>query len=372
MEKSLNLADGDRNPVEEDGTSLPAMLAILAKRWKLLMGGSITAFLVGYAGSYLIPPTFTARSLILPPQQSQPGAASALANLGALSGLSAAGLGTKNTGDQYVSLLQSANIQDQLIDQFKLLTEYDTKFRMVARKELSQNVRIALGKKDGLISIEADASSPKLAADLANAHIAELRRLTSQLALTEAQQRRVFFETELTRTRDRLAEAQLALQESGFNPGALKAEPKAAAESYARLQAAVTTAEIRLQSARRMLADDAPEVQQQTAVVSALRGELSKLEASARGEPTDGGYVKRYRDFKYQETLFELFSRQYESARLDESREGGLIQVVDSATPPERKSKPRRAVLALGAMAIGFAGLAVWILSSVLRERRTC
>ncbi|MCY4746799.1 Wzz/FepE/Etk N-terminal domain-containing protein [Pelomonas sp. UHG3] len=371
MENSLSHAGQNRNAEGKNGISLPTMLAIYAKRWKLLIAGSIAAGIVGYAGSYLIPPTFTSRTLFLPPQQSQTGAASALANLGALSGLSAAGLGAKNTGDQYVSLLQSANIQDQLIDQFKLMSEYDTEFRMVARKELSQNVRITLGKKDGLISIEADASSPKLAADLANAHIAELRRLTSQLALTEAQQRRVFFETELKRTRDRLAEAQLALQESGFNPGALKAEPKAAAESYARLRAEVTAAEIRLHSARRMLADNAPEVQQQAAILGALRAQLSKLEASAHGEPTDGGYVKRYRDFKYQETLFELFSRQYESARLDESREGGLIQVVDTATPPERKSKPRRAVFAVGAMAIGFAGLTFWILSGVLRDRRT-
>ena len=49
----------------------------------------------------------------------------------------------------------------------------------------------------------------------------------------------------------------------------------------------------------------------------------------ARGGPD---YVSKYREFKYQETLFELFARQYELARVDESREGALIQVVDSRT----------------------------------------
>ena len=43
-------------------------------------------------------------------------------------------------------------------------------------------------------------------------------------------------------------------------------------------------------------------------------------------------YLTKYREFKYQETLFELFARQYEIARVDESREGALIQVVDPAT----------------------------------------
>ncbi len=170
--------------------------------------------------------------------------------------------------------------------------------------------------------------------------------MTNNLALTEAQQRRVFFEAQLKQTRDRLTQAQQALQASGFNPGALKAEPKAAADSYAKLQAEVTAAEVRLQTMRRSLADTAPEVQQQLAQLDALRAQLGKVEATT---PSDGGpdYISKYRQFKYEETLFDLFSRQYELAKLDESREGSLIQVVDPATPPERKSKPKRAIVAL-------------------------
>jgi len=211
---------------------------------------------------------------------------------------------------------------------------------------LATRVRVLLGKKDGLISIDVDDVDPQRAADIANRHVDELRRLTSQLALSEAQQRRAFFESQLKKARDDLTTAQLALQASGFNPGALKAEPKAAAEGYARLKAEVTAAEVRLQTLRRNLADTTPEVAQAQTMLSALRAQLGKTEESS---DLSGGpdYVGKFREFKYQEALFELFSRQYELARLDESREGALIQVVDVATPAEHKSKPRRALVAL-------------------------
>jgi uncharacterized protein involved in exopolysaccharide biosynthesis len=154
--------------------------------------------------------------------------------------------------------------------------------------------------------------------------------------------------------------AQLALQKSGFNQGAIKAEPKAAAEGYARLKAEVTAAEVRLQAMRGSLADDTPEVRQQQAALAALRAQLSRLEQSTEGG-VGADYVGKYREFKYQETLFELFARQYEMARVDESREGALIQVVDIATPPEKKTRPARALTAIVATLVSFVILTAFV-----------
>ncbi|WP_431101855.1 Wzz/FepE/Etk N-terminal domain-containing protein [Roseateles noduli] len=322
------------------------LVSLFSSRWRLLAGGSILAGALGYGLSFVVAPTFTARTLFLPPQpQQQSAAASALASLGALAGL--AGGGTKTTADQYVALMQSVNVEDRIIDRFKLLDVYEVKFRELARKRLESSVRITVGKKDGLIALEADAPSAEMAAAMANQYVDELRRLTGELALSEAKQRRMFFETELARTRTHLNDAQLALQRSGFNPGALRTEPKAAADAYARLKAELTAAEVRLQTMRRSLSDGSSELLQQDALVGALRGQLRQLEVSGQDGQNNVDYVSSYREFKYQEALFELFSKQYELARLDESKEGTLIQVVDVASPPERRSSPRRSVFTL-------------------------
>jgi len=347
---------------EDEGIDLLDLALPLLQHWKLLVAGPLLAGIVALGITYLIKPTFTSRTVFLPPQQQQSAAASALASLGALSGLAGAAAGIKSPADQYVALLQSTTIADRLIDEFKLMQVYESKYRFEARKELADNVRVALGKKDGLISIEVDDEEPQRAAEMANRHVDELRRLTSQLALTEAQQRRVFFESQLKKTRDDLIQAQQQLQTSGFNPGALKAEPKAAAEGYARLKAEVTAAEVRLQTLRRNLSETTPEVQQAQTMLGALREQLGKTEATT--DLTGGpDYISKFREFKYQETLFELFSRQYELARLDESREGALIQVVDAAKPAERKSRPKRAIIAVATTLATLLLLAVFVVT---------
>jgi capsule polysaccharide export protein KpsE/RkpR len=252
----------------------------------------------------------------------------------------------RTPADQYASLMQSVTVADKLVQRFKLTGVYQVSMKTLARQKLEQATRIAVGKKDGLISVEVDDTDPARAADVANAYVEELRQSLSTIAVTEAQQRRAFFEIELKASRDRLTKAQLTLQGSGFNASSLRAEPKAAAEGYAKLKAEVTSAEVRLQTLRSTLVDSTPEVQRQVAQLSALRSQLAKLEQFSDGS-SDADYLGKYREFKYQEALFELFARQYEMARLDESREGPLLQVVDKAMPPELRSKPRRAITAV-------------------------
>ena len=336
--------DGD----DFDAISLRELIVPLIEHWKLWILGSLGIGLLALGVAFLMTPVYTARTVFLPPQQQQSGIASALQSLGGLAGLAGAATGIKSPADQYVALMQSVNATDRLIDQFDLMKVYEAKYRFEARKALEQNTRIAIGKKDGLISVEVDDTDPKRAAAIANAYVEELRRLTSVLAVSEAQQRRLFFEKELKEARDQLAQAQQALQASGFSVGALRAEPRAAAETYARIKAEITAAEVRAQVLRRSLADTAPEVQKQMAEISALRAQLARLEQAADAN-AGPDYLSKYREFKYRETLFELFARQYEVARVDESREGALIQVVDPATPPEYKSKPKRALIAVAA-----------------------
>ncbi len=362
--------DADR--LNDDSSfALLDFVCLLIANWRRLLFVPLGAGLLALAITYLIPPTFTSRTVFLPPQQQQSAAASALASLGALSGLAGVAGGIRSPIDQYVALMESALVQDRIIDEFKLMEVYESDYRVDARKELSRNVKIAAGRRDGLITVEVDDKDPERAAAIANRYVEQLRQVTSQLALTEAQQRRAFFQEQLSAARENLTKAQLLLQSSGFDPGALKAEPKAAADRYARLRAEVTAAEVRLHTLRQRLADTTLEVQQQLSLVAALRTELTKLESSV--DVRDGaGYISKYREFKYQETLYELFAKQFEIARLDESREGALTQVVDVARPAEKKSKPRRAVTAVVTTVIAFLlAIALLVIGELMRRSQS-
>jgi capsule polysaccharide export protein KpsE/RkpR len=238
---------------------------------------------------------------------------------------------------------------------------YDAELRQDARKSLEAAVRASSGNKDGLITVEVDDEDPKFAAQLDNAHVEELQKLLARLAVTEAQQRRVFFEKQLQQAKDNLTRAEQALKASGVNSSALKASPQAAVEAVARLRAAITAQEIKIASLRGYLSENAPDFRQALTELGAMRAQLARAEQQEA--PVAGGsdYIGRYRDFKYYETLFELFAKQYELARVDESREGAVIQVLDAAQPPERKSKPKRALVAITASLSTLAVLLVGI-----------
>jgi len=341
------------NPVLEplpqesaDEFSLLDLATMLAQYWRILLFGPLVCGVVALGIAFIWPSTYTAKSVILPPQQQQSAAATALQSLGALAGIASSATGIKNPTDQYVALLQCDTICDRIVQRFDLKRLYDVQYEEDARKKLKKKVRVRAGLKDWLISIEVDDRDPRRAADMANAFVEELRRLLNVLAVTEAQQRRRFFEEKLAETKDNLVAAEKALQASGINEGAIRAEPKAAADSYAALRAQVTAAEVRVQAMRAYLTEQAPLYQQALAQLVALRDQLARTE-SASSKGLQGDYIARYRNFKYYETLFELMARQYELARIDESREGLLIQVVDVAKPPQRRSKPQRSLVAV-------------------------
>jgi len=242
---------------DQDEISLLELLHTVVDNLRLLILGPLVVGLVALGISFAITPTYTATTTFLPPQQQQSAAAAMLQNLGALGGLAGATAGIKNPNDQYVSLLKSRSLQDRLIQRFDLMSRYEAKLPEDARQALIANTMITSGK-DGLITVSVDDHDPAFSAELANAHVEELTALLGRLAVTEAQQRRQFFEKQLSTTKENLIKAEAALQASGVGPDAVKLNPGATVESVARLQAQITAQEVRVAAMRGQYTDAAP------------------------------------------------------------------------------------------------------------------
>ncbi len=362
---------------EDDEISLLDLLQTIVDNLRLLVLGPLAVGVAALGISFAIKPTFTAEMSFLPPQQQQGMAASMLASLGALGGVAGAAAGLKNPADQYVAFLKSNSIQNALIDRFKLMERYEKEFKQDARKTLESKVKISAGK-DGIIKVEVDDEDPQFAADLANAHVDELRKLLGRLAVTEAQQRRQFFEKQLQQTQQKLTQAEIAVKETGISGDVLKANPQSAVAAVAALQAQVTAQEVKLGAMRGYLAESAPDFKQALTELANLRAQLAKQSQDSNSSgnsvgkgqgSAQGDYVAKYREFKYQETLFELFAKQFEMAKVDEAREGATIQVLDKAQPPELKSKPKKALISiLATLLTGFALLLFVFVRQALRN----
>lgn len=350
-----------------DEISLLDLLQVIAENLRLLVLGPLVVGVLALGLSFAIRPTFTATTVFMAPQQQQGAAALMLQSLGALGGLAGAAAGIKNPNDQYVALLKSDAIANALIERFGLMERYKSETKTDARTRLDNVSKISAGK-DGLITVEVSDHEPQVAADIANAYAQELHTLLGRLAVTEAQQRRAFFEAQLQKTKVQLTQAEQALRDTGVNTSALKANPAAAIAGIAQLKAQIAAQEVKIASMRGYLTESAPDFKQALTELAALNAQSAKLERPAPADSADADYVARYRDFKYYETLFELFAKQYELARVDEAREGAVIQVVDVAEPPERKSKPKKALIAVMAtLASGFVLLVFVFVRNAMR-----
>ena len=353
---------------DDDEISLLDLLQVIVDNLRLLVLGPLVCGLAALGYSFTIPPTYTAKTQFLPPQQQQSSAASMLASLGALGGLAGAATGLKSPADQYIAFMKSVSVQDALIERFKLVEKYEAKLKIDARIALTGSVRIASGKY-GLISVEVDDKDPQFAADLANAHLEELSNLLGRLAVTEAQQRRMFFEKQLQITKENFTKADLALKSSGVSSSVLKTSPASAVEAVARLKAGISVQEVKLGTMRNYLTESSPDFKQALSELASLKSQLAKAEKEEPASKDASDYVARYREFKYQETMFDLFAKQFELAKVDESREGAVIQVLDMAEPPERKAKPKKAIIAMIAtLASGFALLLFVFIRSALKN----
>jgi uncharacterized protein involved in exopolysaccharide biosynthesis len=356
---------------EEDEISLIDLAIALGeeKATILKVTGLFTALAV--VASLLMTPIFTAKTVMMPPQQQQSGAASALASLGGLAGLAGAAAGIKSPDEMYVAFMQSEGLQKRIIEKLKLQERYDTKTIADTRKKLQENVKIAPDKKSGLIAIEADDKDPEFAAQLANLHVDELRVLLGRLAVTDAQQRRMFYEQQIKKVQAELAEAEQSFRQakaqSGMQVTAVLAE--SGVRASAELRGQIAAREVQMSAMSRFATAQNPDVQRLGSELAALRGQLSKLEQGSgvveASTPLQQQAVKSYRDVKVQEAMLEVLIKQYELARVDEAKEGPLLQQLDVATAPERKAKPKRAIIVLVA---AFGGLFLGMLLAFIRR----
>ena len=380
MDAPQNAAPGSHGEMDDDGPEIGLLdlLTWIGEDKRLIGAVTVGAGVIALAVALLLTPVFTARTTLLPPgNQQQSGSAAALAALGALGGI-AGGLGAKTPDELYVALLKSDSLQRALDERFGLRKRYDVETFETLRKTLPQYVRVSSDKKSGVISVEVDDEDPKFAAELANAHAAEVTKLLGRLAVSEAQLRRTFFEQQLTQTKENLIKAEVGLQRVQEKSGVIVLDKQAEAliGGAAQIRAQIAEREVQLKVLRTGATAQNPDVVRLASELRALRAELARMESTQGGNAGSAvdmpvgklpeaaiEYVRARRELKLQETLLESMLRQYEIAKLDEAKEGPVLQQVDTALPPDRKSKPARAIIVLAAvLAALLAGIA-WVVT---------
>lgn len=355
-----------------DEISVLDLLIVLAARKRLIIWITVAFAILAIVVSLLLPVRYTATVVLLPPQQNSSLSNQLAAQLGSIGGIAASLAGgsggsfLRNPNDMYVAMFKSHFVEDAMVERFELMREYHKKYRSDARKKFEHYTDVDGSGKDGLIHISVEDHDPQRARDLANGYVDQFRNLTEHLAITEAGQRRLFFEKQLQQANQSLADAEESLKETEQKTGliAIDAQTRALIESAASLRAQVAAKEVQIQGMQTYATGENAQLVEAQQELDSLRTQLARLGGSSdnsagiivpKGQMTEASveYVGKLRDVKYYETIFEILARQFELAKLDEAKEGAIVQVVDPATVPDKRSFPKRTIIVILATFVG-------------------
>ena len=353
--------------------SLSKVLTVLLRRRVFILAISLGMAGLLFCISLLLPNTFKATALVMPPDHSSSAAISMLGagSSSAIPSGALAALNMKNPSDLYVALMLSPSVEDAVIDRFDLTTLYRQKHRSLVHTKLESNTQILADGKSGIISVSVTDKDPQRAANLANGIVQAFEKFSSQLAITDAARRRLFFERRVAETKENLTRAEDTLKATSSKTGVLEPEGNARAMIGfdSQLRAEIATKTVELQSMKVYLSDDNPQVQVADRELQALRRQADALDAKSGSAYSKTGessasldYMRALRAVKSDETLYELLLKNLEIAQLDEARDGNVIQIVSAATPPDLKSGPHRSFFLVGGLLLGLLGSSIWVL----------
>ncbi len=354
---------------QEEEISLFELYALLKGRFRRVTLITLAVLVAGVLACILLPAQYTASTAILPPQQGSSSGTAMMAQLNALgsvASLGSGGLGLKNPNDLQVAMMKSRTVEDAMIDHFHLMQLYKAKRLSDARNKLESRVAIDNGAKDGLIRLSVTDHDAQRAADMANGYIEIYKAFSATMAVTEASQRRLFFEQQLSQAKDNLAGAEEELKKTEQRTGLIQLDSQARAtiESVAQLRAQIAAKDVQIRAMRSFATGENPDLQMAEQELAGLREELAKMGASGgtanallipKGVMQESGleYVRKVRDVKYYETIFDLLARQFEAAKVDEAKQGAVLQVVDRAVMPDKRSWPKPSLILPAALVLG-------------------
>ena len=341
----------------EEEINLLELLLVLARNWRMIVGVPIVVAIITAIYSLSLPNIYTAKAMILSNDEGGGMMSTMLAQMGGLASL-AGGMGGATKADLYIAIMKSETVKDSLIDRFKLMELYKAKLRTSVYNALDGKSVISPGKKDGIITIAVSDKDPKLAADIANAYVEELGKRAIKLGMTGAGMNRVFLEERLVKAKVDLAAAENTLKsfQTKNKAMAVTDQARATLEGVARLRAELVAQEVQLAVLKRQFTEESQDVKRTSATIANLRSQIARMEGSASEGSMPGvgampqlgqEYMRLMREFKIQESLVELLTKQYEMTKLNEAKDVVPFQVFQTARVPELKSKPKRSIMVI-------------------------
>ncbi|MBR1438106.1 MAG: hypothetical protein IJ587_06160 [Synergistaceae bacterium] len=380
-------------PYEDDEVEID-LIELFGLMWRrkgiiillmILFGGAATIY------AFTTPFIYRAECRIVSNAGGSSAAGGLMAQLGGLA--SFAGLPTKATpGQLMLGILKVDSVVDAIIDKFNLMEELQQEIRLNARAAVLKTLEANEDAQSGIISVAYIHKDPQKAADIANAFVEQLQIKLREMAINDAQEKRAFFENQFLIAQQELSDAENAMMRYQQNSGvlALGSQTASLLDSIASLRNQIAAKNVEISSLASYAREDNPRLKLARSQLEAMNKELRNLEEEQKRteriqrKPLSSDllsslgnvpeinveYMRYERAIRFANVKYETMLRQYENAKLSEASDLSTLQIIDPATPPDYKYKPKRAQIMMIGTFIGFFLGAAWIFIQYMRSMR--
>lgn len=353
-----------------------AMLGSLYARRFLIIGVTVFAAVASVAISLTLTPWYQSTAKVILPSSGSGGLSQLI---GTLDPAAAAMLGASG-GDyvRYMAIISSNTMRDRVIDEFDLMSVYETHESPApvrdTRMLLGQYLSFEIDIEYDFLAISVLDTDPQRAADMANFVVDELNRINVRLSTENARSYREFVERRYEETVANLDSSMASLQQFQQDHGVVELEQQSEAflQILSQYRASTFEAEIEYEGLVLDYGEDNPTVRSARNRVEAARAkERALMEgkdplmpvAFAELPEIGRGYAHVLREVMIYERIIEFARPVLEQAIFEEQREAPAVQVLDRASVPEWKTKPKRAYIVIGSTLSAFLLVLVYVVS---------
>ncbi len=372
---------------------------ITMARYKYMVGALVVVVTGAVAlYSFVMPQTFTASTVLLPPDKSQGPSLSSLLASGASGGggLDISAFGENPSSEVFVKILSSRTLGDSLVSRFGLMRKLglDESRRQIAigtvmggfdvTTDRTGMITITYNARTGYMPSATEKDSAALrAAAYANAAVEVLDKLNREKSVTRARRSREYIGRMLVLKRAELDTAQYDLLnfQTRNRAVSLDRQVEASVNAVVELQTQIQKKELEIGAALNELNPDTRLVENLRSQLSQLKSQRSGLETGASGSealsiplrslPELGRqYANLKLNLEVATQVYTFLEAQYNQEQVQEARDLPTVAVLDTAVPPLEKSAPRRVMMILIAF-LGslFAGVMLAFVRDFVRRR---
>lgn len=366
----------------QENVSLATLALLFRHKWIIILMMFIAGVSATIYSLYFVEVQYKSTVNLVPPKSQGDAFDNIMTNVGSsLKNLGLGSLGGGSGGDyEYMVILDSRTVKDSIIKKYNLSKVYDIPEAEETKLRKAFDANLALDfLKDGNYLISVWDTDKKRAAEIANEYASIANAKATEIAQSETVYNLQYLENRVQNLNEKLhlISDTLASFSSRYKIFSIEDQAKGYADLLSELKSSKFMYEIMFDINKNKYGEEDYQTKNISDVITQINKKINQTENVPgvignfdMSNATDIGleYARLYTEFETYSKVKAFLIPTLEKTRLDLNKNSSNLFVVDKAIPADKKDRPKRSLIVIGAI-FGAFFLSVFFIIVITRTR---